>query len=361
MPVTRVGARRERGHDGERRGRVGQVGEVDVDAPQPTGAADLGASPRRCSTSAPIRPRTSTKREVALAAARRPSPGTRTRPPEMAAAAKKYDAADGVGLDPVARRLGSGRRRPRSCCRPGDVDRRRRTSAIAAMVSVDVGPRHQRGGERRRVRPSAIAGPASSSPDRNWLDTSPAARRDRRASPPVAATSTGRWPAASARRHVGAERRGGRRWSGPSAGPSSCGCRVEAVVGPCPSASSGSRKRAVVPDMRASSVTAPARKRPPRAVDDAAARSPSRPRSATPSAPRQRPSPRCRRPGARRRASSGPSASAAHTRARLVMLFDPGSRDRRRRAGGRGARSAPARSWHGYAGRSSRRPRAPWR
>ena len=44
IPVTRVGRVGEGGHDGERRGGVGQIGQVDLDAPEPSRRAHLGAA-----------------------------------------------------------------------------------------------------------------------------------------------------------------------------------------------------------------------------------------------------------------------------------------------------------------------------
>ena len=80
------------------------------------------------------------------------------------------------------------------------------------------------------------------------------------------------------------------------------------------------------PTGRMSRSSGPGRRRPPVPVD----RAPGPPASSTSSPAPERGAaprawPRCRRPPGRRRRSSVPSASAAHTSARLVRLFEPGT------------------------------------
>ena len=95
MPPHLGGSVGEHGHRGQGLGRVGEVGQVDVDAAQGAGAPHLGEVVAR-STAAPIRSSTSHEAQVALQRGRTqavdPHPAA-----EMAAAAKKYDAADASG------------------------------------------------------------------------------------------------------------------------------------------------------------------------------------------------------------------------------------------------------------------------
>ena len=90
----------------------------------------------------------------------------------MAAAAKQYDAALASGSIAVGRAPGSG---------PGSTTQVGRSgwSTVRAERGhhrdghVDVGPGHELGGDPAPRGRSRMAGPASSRPDRNWLDVSP--------------------------------------------------------------------------------------------------------------------------------------------------------------------------------------------
>ena len=256
-----------------------------------------------------------------------PSPARRpvTRPPTMAAAAKKYDADDASGSMAYG---GHGR-----VAAAGDVEpagrrlrrRRRRTTRITAAVSSTYGRDTSvvvdpDGAARRGSR-----APPASDPETNWLDTD--ARRPRPREPVDAAVHhhgevAGRAPVVD----LDPQGRGGRPARAPSDG-SAAVRRRRARYGPGPRPSTGSRNRAVVPDRRTSRSSGPSGSCPaePDHLDRRCPHRSRRRRRRPRGAGGRRSWPRCRRRRARRSSQLVPSASAAHTSARLVRLFEPGT------------------------------------
>ena len=223
--------------------RVGQIGA----GRRRSRAAAAGprtssqSSPR--STSAPIRPSTSTNPRSPCSEAD-PRPGTVTRPPVIAAAAKKYEAADASGSIAYGRPVAA---RHDDVAPAGDVGAERRASPRSSCRRRDATPTPPPTLDRRARRQH---GAASSRPERNWLDTSPsmataaarpAVRLDDDREMPGVALFDDRTPSVAQRVDAGR----------PSAAPRSCGS-PSSRKRPWPTASIGSKNRAVVPDCRAS-------------------------------------------------------------------------------------------------------------
>ncbi len=129
-------------------------------------------SPQRMS--APMRASASAKRDVALDRLAADA-STRTGPPPIAPAARKYERRRGVALDAEragARVAGAGRHREASPAPRADVDAE---AAHEVDRDLDVRPRDQLALDldRASCRSARCSGSASSSAVRNWLDTSP--------------------------------------------------------------------------------------------------------------------------------------------------------------------------------------------
>ena len=252
--------------------------------------------------------------------------------------AKAFDgdpaAGDGGGAEEVRRGAGVGldgvRGRPVGLRRDGEVlvgdaerlhDRERH---------LDVRHRHQRRGQLdRRGRRSSTA-PAMSSPERNWLDRCPGS-----GDPPARARAGDR------HRQVARARRAAR-----PATPSAVSASISGPNGRARSCSlpSTTHRPALERDGRQDEPRGGARLAAvdgratvrcacPRPVTGRRCAPARRARGRRRARVRPRSSPRCRRRTARRSGSLRPSASAAQSSARLVMLFDPGGR--RVRSGGR--------------------------
>ena len=203
------------------------------------GAGHLGEASRSGGPSAPICSSTPTNARSPWSDPV-PSPSTRTRPPVRAAAAKKYEAERGVGLDREARSPGSRRAPPRSRRSPRSVDLGPE-GGHDRLGHRHVGPRHQLVGQLDR-QPVAIAGRGQQQTGHELAGQR--ARRGHRLRgqrarrPPPAGGPDG--PARPPRRPGGA----GRRWPAPSAGPAAAaprrGGRAPARS-PAPAAGSGRR------------------------------------------------------------------------------------------------------------------------
>ena len=246
-----------------------------------------------------------------------PRPVTVTRPPTRAAAARKYEAVEASGS--TRRRWpGSARAARRARRRPPRPPRRRRPSpppsarrragtrgrSSAAAAAPRVGGGQQQAGQElaRRVpgHRHLAAGQAAGRHARSPAGGRLALVADLGAQRPDAVEHRPHGPGPQRRRAVDAGSR------------------------PAPSATTGSRKRLVVPDSRMSRASGPgaAGRRCPDTVSRPAAR------------PRPSPCPSATRAVRMASVSSAtrapstvdvPSASAAHTSARLVRLFDPGT------------------------------------
>ena len=264
MPVTRVGPSANGGHDGQGLGGVGQLGQVDVDPAQRPGRPVTVVASRRALDDGgahPRRARRRTERRPGPTAA--PSPATVTRPPQHGSGGEEVGGRRGVGLDRVGRRPGSRPDRPPTRPSPIAPHRAHRTPPSPRPSASTYGRRHQRGRRAARRSPSRMSGAASSSPQRNWLDTSPRHGRPRRRRAPPRS----RRPAASPR----ARRRARpRRPSVASASSWSASGRVRSWSAPsrrkrpCPRAQHGEQEaggRARLPGVE-HRLAAPASRRP---------------------------------------------------------------------------------------------------
>ena len=191
-----------------------------------------------------------------------------------------------------------------------------------------------------------MAGPASRSPERNWLDTSPRTVT----SPPVTeppTTSTGRWPAAPTSCDGRRRARAARRATAPI-GRARIRLAPSTRRRPVAQRSTGSRNRLVVPDRRASIRATSARGRPaqPVTVTRSASQSAS---TSTPSASQaRRASPRCRRRAGRRRSVAAPVGQRGADERPVGDALRAGQRDGRRRPARRRDAMASG-SWLGTA------------
>ncbi len=168
------------------------------------------------------------------------------------------------------------------------------------------------------LRPSVISGPASSSPDRNWLEMWPLTLTG----PPRIGPRTvaGRKPSAE----TSAPRSRRASSTGPNGRARNC-AEPSTTVRPGRAAATGRTNRAVVPDWRASTAASgvPARRSAPVTVTSAAAG------SASTVAPSAVTAPSIARVSSANRTPLSvdvPGARAAQSNARLVMLFEPGGR-----------------------------------
>ena len=210
MPVSVVGPSREQRDDRERHRRVGNRVQSIVDAVQARvpARASIQSSPQRDRRRPCARARRRTRRRPG--SNRGPTPVTRTGPPPIAPAARKYDADDaspstrsvpGLAIARAGRHAND-RHSSRSTATP------KRRIRLVVIVDVRLA---------RSARPSTVdaiaarapctSGSAISSADRNWLDTSPriAHRRVRRARAPAPIASGGK-PSVAEVADVGAER-----------------------------------------------------------------------------------------------------------------------------------------------------------
>ena len=161
--------------------------------------------------------------------------------------------------------------------------------------------------------------PVSSKPDRNWLDTSAASPMPAARMGPV--SRSGSRPGSPSSSTVTPMARKASIWS--SIGRSRIWGSASTTTGAAPRATAGVRKRAVVPDWRTSiDVSMPGSSPPqPSTVTVSATRSISR---EMPSSARAANIASVSSAKSTPRSVVSPSASAAATSARFVMLFEPG-------------------------------------
>ena len=361
MPVQRRRPAREQRDHGQRHRRVGNRHAVDGRGRRASAAAP-GLDPvvAVADVARPSgRARRRTRRRPG--SSRRPTPVTRTGPPAITPAARKYDAAEAspsTWIVPGTRVAAPGRdpeRRPAVAARSSTPKRASRLVVIATYGLEISSPTTSI--ESAAPRRDASSGSAISSADRNWLDTSP--RTATRSGADGASSSPGRIASggkpgvardSGCRRRACAARRRGRR---SAARASAARRRARSRRRPTPATAVSGRN--AVPGVAEEQLRRAHRKRAaaararrnrgcraarPRATPSVASASSIRSTSSASSSPQTR---------------VGPSASAASSSVRLEMLFDPGSATSPRAAAA-GARSRNA-GRAGVAGLARRRSR----